>query len=69
MSNWLAAGIDPAQVAEWAGHSVETPLQEYAKCLDGNAERAKRRLLLALAEEDDDEAKDNAAGEGGGEAA
>jgi integrase len=67
VSNWLAAGIDPAQVAEWAGHSVETLLEEYVKCLDGNAERAKRRLLQALAEEDDGNEGGDSAGHGGGE--
>lgn len=35
VSTWLNAGIDPTQVAEWAGHSVDVLLQVYAKCLDG----------------------------------
>jgi integrase len=69
VSTWLAAGIDPAQVAEWAGHSVETLLEEYVKCLDGNTERAKRRLLQARAEESEDESGDDSPGGKGGMAA
>ncbi|MEV3937294.1 integrase [Glycomyces sp. NPDC049804] len=52
VSSWLAAGIEVAQVAEWAGHSIETLLRIYAKCIDGSAQRARRRLLQALAEEE-----------------
>jgi integrase len=35
VSIWLNAGIPAADVAEWAGHSVEVLLKIYAKCLDG----------------------------------
>jgi integrase len=64
VSGWLAAGIEVAQVAEWAGHSIETLLRVYAKCIDGSAQRAKKRLLQALAEEESDaEEKDESAGE------
>lgn len=72
VSGWLAAGVDPAQVAEWAGHSVETLLRIYAKCLDGNAERAKKLILESLPAEDEepvtasDEDQDGG-GEGGQE--
>jgi hypothetical protein len=31
VSGWLAAGVPAAQVAAWAGHSVETLLRVYAK--------------------------------------
>jgi integrase len=53
VSGWLAAGVDPAQVAEWGPH-VETLLRIYAKCLDGNAERAKKLILESLPAEDEE---------------
>ena len=48
MSTWLNGGVPPAQVAEWAGHSVEVLLKVYAKCLDGQDEIARRRVQEAL---------------------
>lgn len=48
VSTWLNAGVPAAQVAEWAGHSVEVLLRVYAKCLDGQGEAARRRVLEAL---------------------
>jgi hypothetical protein len=33
LSTWLAAGADPAEVAQRAGNSVEVLLNRYAKCL------------------------------------
>jgi integrase len=69
VSGWLAATGDPAQVAEWAGHSIETLLRIYAKCVDGSARRAMRRILQAMpaddAESGPEQEKD--AEEGGGE--
>jgi integrase len=47
-STWLNGGVAPAQVAEWAGHSVEVLLRVYAKCLDGQQELARRRIADAL---------------------
>lgn len=44
VSTWLNAGVPPAQVAEWAGHSVEVLLRVYAKCIDGSDEAALRRI-------------------------
>jgi len=35
VSTWLNGGVQPAQVAEWAGHSVAVLLKVYAKCIDG----------------------------------
>ncbi|MFC7480124.1 tyrosine-type recombinase/integrase [Luedemannella flava] len=35
VSTWLNGGVPPAEVAAWAGHSVEVLLKIYAKCLDG----------------------------------
>ena len=46
-------GVPPAQVAEWAGHSVAVLLKVYAKCIDGQDQIAKRRIEDALAESDD----------------
>jgi integrase len=48
VSTWLNGGIPPAQVAEWAGHSVAILLKIYAKCLDGQDDIAKRRIEEAL---------------------
>ena len=47
MSTWLNASGNPAQVAEWAGHSVDVLLRTYAKCIAGQQEEAKRRILEA----------------------
>ena len=35
VSTWLNGECHPADVAAWAGHSVEVLLKIYAKCLDG----------------------------------
>jgi integrase len=48
VSTWLNGGIPPAQVAEWAGHSVAILLKIYAKCLDGQDAISKRRIEEAL---------------------
>jgi integrase len=48
VSTWLNGGVPATQVAEWAGHSVEVLLKLYAKCLDGQDEVARRRVLDAL---------------------
>jgi integrase len=48
VSTWLNGGVAPAQVAEWAGHSVAVLLRVYAKCVDGQDELAKRRIADAL---------------------
>lgn len=48
VSTWLNAGIDPTEVAEWAGHSVEVLLQVYAKCLDGQDRVSKAKVQRAL---------------------
>ena len=44
LSTWLNAGVDPTQVAEWAGNSVEVLLRVYAKCIHGR-ERINRKLI------------------------
>ncbi len=48
VSLWLNAGVPATQVAEWAGHSVAVLLRVYAKCIDGQAEAARRRIEAAL---------------------
>ena len=55
VSTWLNGGIPPAQVAEWAGHSVAILLKIYAKCLDGQDAIAKRRIEDALGDPGEDE--------------
>jgi integrase len=53
VSTWLNGGVPPADVAEWAGHSVEILLKIYAKCLDGGTDLLRRRVERALAEPDE----------------
>lgn len=48
VSTWLNAGVPPARVAEWAGHSVDVLLRVYAKCVDGDDEIAIKRIEEAL---------------------
>jgi len=48
VSTWLNGGVPPAQVAEWAGHSIAVLLKVYAKCIDGQDQIAKRRIEDAL---------------------
>ncbi len=48
VSTWLSAGIDPAQVAEWAGHSIAVLLRVYASCIDGSGQLARQRIEAAL---------------------
>ncbi|WP_182883275.1 tyrosine-type recombinase/integrase [Microbispora sp. H10949] len=51
VSTWLNAGVDAAQVAEWAGHSVEVLLRIYVQCIEGRDEVNKRRISDALGDE------------------
>lgn len=44
VSTWLAAGVAPTQVAEWAGHGVDVLLRVYAKCLDNSEPAALARI-------------------------
>jgi integrase len=55
LSTWLNAGVDPTQVAEWAGNSVEVLLRVYAKCITGRDELNRRRIEEALRDDDDGE--------------
>jgi integrase len=47
VSTWLKATADPAQVADWAGHTVDVLMRVYAKCVAGQQDEAKRRILAA----------------------
>ncbi|GAA5000394.1 hypothetical protein GCM10023317_32250 [Actinopolymorpha pittospori] len=47
--HWLNAGVDPAQVADWAGHSVAVLLRVYVRCIAGRDEVAKKRIEEELA--------------------
>jgi integrase len=53
VSTWLNAGVAPAQVAEWAGHTVDVLLRVYAKCVAGQQDEAKRRILDATKPNED----------------
>jgi integrase len=48
VSTWLNGGVPAADVAAWAGHSVEVLLKIYAKCLDGGSELLRQRVQRAL---------------------
>ena len=48
VSTWLNRGVPPADVAEWAGQSVEVLFRIYAKCLDRGVAQNRRRVETAL---------------------
>jgi integrase len=48
LSTWLNGGVEPTQVAEWAGHSVEVLLRVYAKCIAGRDEINRQRIEEAF---------------------
>lgn len=50
LSTWLNSGVDPTEVAERAGNSVEVLLSRYAKCIDGRQEIANRKIEDLLSE-------------------
>jgi integrase len=54
LSTWLNAGVDPPQVAEWAGNSVGVLLRVYAKCIVGRDKLNRRLIEEALRDDDDD---------------
>jgi integrase len=67
VSTWLNAGVHPPQVAEWAGHTVDVLLRVYAKCIAGQQEEAKRRILEAT-QPAEDHAHDTQLDDSGGQA-
>jgi integrase len=48
VSLWLQAGVDPARIATWAGHSIAVLHRVYAHCLAGGDTEARRRVADAL---------------------
>jgi len=48
VSTWLAAGVSPTIVAQWAGHGVDVLLKVYAHAVDGQAAIAMKRIEDAL---------------------
>lgn len=46
----INSGVDPTEVAERAGNSVEVLLNRYAKCIDGRQEIANRKIEELLRE-------------------
>lgn len=48
LSTWLNGGVDPTDVAERAGNSVDVLMKRYAKCLDGHHERNNMLIQKAL---------------------
>ncbi|WP_020664615.1 hypothetical protein [Amycolatopsis benzoatilytica] len=48
VSTWLASGVDPNQVAEWAGHSVDVLLRIYSTVVDGRRQDALQKIEEAL---------------------
>jgi len=48
VSTWLMAGVDPATVADWAGHSLAVLMDVYAACLFGRDIVARTRVQKAL---------------------
>jgi len=62
LSTWLNAGVDPTDVAERAGNSVEVLLKTYAKCLDGQQERNNKLIDRILGLTVDDASKPESGG-------
>jgi len=54
LSTWLNGGVEPTQVAEWAGNSVQVLLRVYAKCIAGRDEINRRRIEEAFRDDPDD---------------
>ncbi|MFB6891814.1 integrase [Kitasatospora sp. NPDC056327] len=52
MSFWLRSGVDPAECARRAGHSIALLLRVHAKCPDGAMEAANHRITEGLSEWD-----------------
>jgi hypothetical protein len=47
--------VDPTEVAERVGNSVEVLLSRYAKCLDGRQDIANSRIAELFGEDGDQE--------------
>ncbi|MDT0267637.1 hypothetical protein RM844_15220 [Streptomyces sp. DSM 44915] len=53
VSFWLSSGVDPAECARRAGHSLSVLFRVYAKVLAQSEERSNRRIETALREWED----------------
>ncbi|MDT0443436.1 tyrosine-type recombinase/integrase [Streptomyces sp. DSM 41886] len=53
VSFWLSSGVDPAECARRAGHSLTVLFRVYAKILAQNEERSNQRIEAAMREWDD----------------
>jgi hypothetical protein len=60
LSTWLNGGVDPTQVAEWAGHSVRVLHSIYAKCIAGRDEINRRRIKEAFRDDSSQDALSDA---------
>lgn len=65
VSFWLSSGVDPAEVARRAGHSIAVLYRFYAKVLDGKREQANTQIERALREAAEAAASAEAAGDPG----
>jgi hypothetical protein len=54
VSTWLAGGVDSAQVAAWAGHSVAVRHRVYTHVVQGRRDVARRRVENVLCGADQD---------------
>jgi hypothetical protein len=54
VTSWLNAGVDPAQVAAWAGHSVTVLMRVYVRCIVGRDEVARRRIEAAFRDDEEE---------------
>ncbi|MFJ5631923.1 hypothetical protein ACIQF5_04645 [Streptomyces goshikiensis] len=52
ISFWLHSGVDPAECARRAGHSIHVLFKYYAKFLDGVQEQANRLIEQSMEEWD-----------------
>lgn len=52
VSLWIKSGVDPAEVAARAGHSIAVLYRFYAKILKGGQEHSNDLISRALAEGD-----------------
>jgi integrase len=52
VSLWIKSGVDPAEVAERAGHSIAVLYRFYAKILKGDQARSNRLIAEGLAAEE-----------------
>jgi integrase len=53
LSTWLNGGVEPTQVAAWAGNSVQVLLRVYAKCITGRDQINRRRIEDAFRDDSD----------------